>query len=202
MILPPEQEGLLGLPRGYIALQEAGSDWSYGSAWGDQMVSAIEDWFCSIAPQKSRVLDVGCGEGRGVEVLRAHGYGAIGVDISLEKLMRGRKRGLPLIRDDIHKLSRLPTKSFDYSFASHCLEHTIDIKEALASVLRVTRKQVLYIIPIHESRQFAAAVNPAHTHPIDDPLEFLEILNSLGLRHTFKEVRRLSDELWGIIDAV
>lgn len=27
----------------YIALQEKGSDWSYGSGWGDAMVEAIKE---------------------------------------------------------------------------------------------------------------------------------------------------------------
>ncbi len=47
----------------YKKLQIEGSDWSYGSRWGDQMEEAIIKFGQSIADKNSRLLDIGCGEG-------------------------------------------------------------------------------------------------------------------------------------------
>ncbi len=192
----------VNLPRHYIELQEVGSDWSYNTIWGDQMVKAIDDWVARIVPAGAIVLDLGCGEGRGVETLERLGCKAIGVDLCKVKLEVGISRGLDLRYDDIHKLVSFGDKSVDYTFASHCLEHTLDIEMALRSILRVTRRQLLYIVPIRETQEFVAKYNPAHTSPIGDPSELLNLLDSMLLRHESFEVSRSSRELWGIVDAI
>lgn len=52
-----------------------------------------------------RILDVGCGTGRHVEVLARHGYARLaGMDLSLPLLRDARARSLPVLRGDMRHL--------------------------------------------------------------------------------------------------
>ncbi|MFQ5746440.1 MAG: class I SAM-dependent methyltransferase [Gemmatimonadota bacterium] len=63
---------------------------------------------------EGRVLDLGCGAGRHVGVLRRRGVHAIGLDLSAQLLRRARAtdRGLPVVRGDMRDLP-LATASVD-----------------------------------------------------------------------------------------
>lgn len=50
------------------------------------------------------VLDLGCGDGRHLSLLRAAGHDVVGLDLSWPLLQRARDRGLPLVRGDMRSL--------------------------------------------------------------------------------------------------
>lgn len=184
----------------YQNLQKDGSSWSYNSGWGDQMEDAILNWFAKDLPKDSTIIDIGCGEGRGVKALLDNGFlNVSGIDLTSEKLNVGKLKGLNLIEGDLHDLSNIKDKSYEYGFCSHTLEHMINIKEVIKNLLRVISKKLYYIIPIHESKEFVQIHNPSHISPIKYSKEFTDILDELGLKHESFEKIRLSDELWGII---
>lgn len=49
-------------------------------------------------------LDIACGAGRHVEVLRERGLAAFGLDLSLPLLLRARENGLPVVQADMRHL--------------------------------------------------------------------------------------------------
>ena len=183
----------------YIKLQEAGSDWSYNSKWGDQMEDAIVNWLGKSVPKSYRILDAGCGEGRGLAALRLNGFTNLtGIDITKEKVRSTLSKGIPAICSDIKNLP-FKNDSFDVCFSSHTLEHTTSIKEAILSILKVS-KILFYIVPINETKEFVKINNPSHVSPINHPIEFINIVKLLNVTHKYTRVVRLCSELWGTIE--
>lgn len=76
------------------------------------------DWFAPGA----RVLDLGCGEGVFLDLLRASGRSGIGVDSSPVDLAPARARGLEVVEGDaIAYLEQ--ARDFDGIFCAHVIEH-------------------------------------------------------------------------------
>src|SRR5579864_792275 len=67
-------------------------------------------------PAGSRVLDLGCGDGRLLENLRdAHGCRVQGVELDPEEIVLCIGRGVPVIHEDLDRgLPEFPDDSFDY----------------------------------------------------------------------------------------
>lgn len=186
----------------YKKLQIEGSDWSYGSRWGDQMEEAIIKFGQSIADKNSRLLDIGCGEGRGLDALVKLDFKQVfGVDISPDKIAKARSKGYLIYEYDFHKLTELPllAKSFDYTFCSHTLEHAYDIELALKSIEFVTKKQLHFIVPVGETKEEVNKYNPSHTHPFASIFEIDELLKKLKYNFSITEQTRLCKEVHGII---
>lgn len=55
-------------------------------------------------PKEGRALDLACGAGRHLAVLRARGLAAFGLDLSLPLLRRARGEGLPVVQADMRGL--------------------------------------------------------------------------------------------------
>jgi SAM-dependent methyltransferase len=74
---------------------------------------------------KQKVLDIGCGRGEFLELLRDNGADeAYGIDIDQEMLAHASAKGLAVIEEDaIAHLSRLPDESLEGIFMSHVVEH-------------------------------------------------------------------------------
>lgn len=186
----------------YKDLQIKGSDWSYGSRWGDQMEEAIIKFGQSIADKNSRILDIGCGEGRGLDALVKMGFKhVVGVDIAPEKIAKARSKGHLIYEYDFHKLPELNllAKSFDYTFCSHTLEHAYDIEMAIRSIEFVTKKQLHFIVPVGETKEEVDKYNPSHTNPFSSIFEIDELLKKLKYHFSINEQTRLCKEVHGII---
>jgi SAM-dependent methyltransferase len=70
------------------------------------------------------VLDVGCGRGEFLELLRDHGIGARGIDINHEMVEQCRARGLTVDEADLRShLTALPDGSLGGLFAAQVVEH-------------------------------------------------------------------------------
>jgi ubiquinone/menaquinone biosynthesis C-methylase UbiE len=96
----------------YRQLQIDGSDWSYNSGWGDQMAESIRQIFKDV-PRNYNILDVGCGEGRGLKTLVEMGFDSqklVGVDLSVEKLNAARSRKFLCLEEDFHELKSIPSR--------------------------------------------------------------------------------------------
>src|SRR5690606_35593571 len=72
------------------------------------------------------VLDVGCGAGGFLDLLREHGIAGRGIDASLARVERARGRGFDVVHGDaLLELERLAGDgvTFDGVFLSHLIEH-------------------------------------------------------------------------------
>ena len=100
-----------------------------------------------IAPG-SRVLDLGCGDGRLLETLRErHGCSVLGVELDLNGILGAIGRGVPVIRADLDQgLPGFPEDSFDFAVLSQTLQQVRRPKALLIEILRVARK-ALVVVP-------------------------------------------------------
>lgn len=183
----------------YKELQINGSDWSYGSKWGDQMEESINEIFAEY-PKSSNVLDVGCGEGRGLMTLHKLGFNKrdlIGVDLAPDKVKAARDRGFLVLNEDFHHLKTIPDNYFDYVYSSHTLEHAYDLEIAFKSLIRVCHKTLLFIVPVGETKEEVDKYNPSHTSPIKDEKQLVDILDKIGYKYRLRKVQRMCPEIWG-----
>lgn len=70
------------------------------------------------------VLDIGCGRGEFLELLREAGIPARGVDIDLDMVLHCRDKGLDVVKEDAFaSLEALPDESLGGIFAAQVIEH-------------------------------------------------------------------------------
>ena len=103
----------------------------------------IKHMLQNLPSDKSSLLDVGCGRGYWLKLLKQQtNFNLTGCDL-FEKL---EIPGVNYIRGDIEDLP-FAAKSFDIVTCHHTLEHTRDLKKAIAELKRITRKQLIIVVP-------------------------------------------------------
>jgi methionine biosynthesis protein MetW len=98
-----------------------------------------------IVEPKTRVLDLGCGDGELLEWLAANkGVDARGVEISGAKVQRAIARGVSVYQGDIDEgLADYPDRAFDYVILSQTLQETYRPRKVLREMLRVGRRVIV-----------------------------------------------------------
>jgi methionine biosynthesis protein MetW len=98
-----------------------------------------------IVEPRSRVLDLGCGEGELLAWLIEHKKVlARGVEISSAQVRRAISRGVSVYQGDIDEgLADYPDKAFDYVILSQTLQETRSPLEVLREMLRVGRRAII-----------------------------------------------------------
>src|SRR5947207_7596033 len=98
-----------------------------------------------IVEPKSRVLDLGCGEGELLEWLAANkDVDARGMEKSAAKVMRAIARGVSVFQGDINEgLADYPDQAFDYVILSQTLQETRHPREVIREMLRVGRRAIV-----------------------------------------------------------
>jgi 2-polyprenyl-3-methyl-5-hydroxy-6-metoxy-1,4-benzoquinol methylase len=98
-----------------ISLYEFGSD--------EGVVRQIQQRFVGLFRGSAPVLDVGCGRGLFLELLRAAGIDAVGIDHSQESVAACRERGFTVHCQDAREYLAGATGRFGGIFCSHVIEH-------------------------------------------------------------------------------
>lgn len=96
---------------------------------------------CRLIPEKSRVLDLGCGEGDLLKLLqdRSQAQG-MGVEVAEAKVYRCIEKGLVVHHGDIDEgLADFPDQSFDYVILSETLQEIYRPSLVIQEMLRVGR---------------------------------------------------------------
>jgi methionine biosynthesis protein MetW len=98
-----------------------------------------------IVEPKTRVLDLGCGDGELLEWLaEKKGVDARGVEISGARVQRAIARGVSVYQGDIDQgLADYPDGAFDYVILSQTLQETYRPRRVLREMLRVGRRVIV-----------------------------------------------------------
>src|SRR5450755_2500260 len=98
-----------------------------------------------IVEPKTRVLDLGCGEGELLQWLAENkGVDARGVEIAGDKVRHAIARGVSVFQSDIDEgLADYPDQAFDYVILSQTLQETRHPRQVLREMLRVGRRGIV-----------------------------------------------------------
>jgi 2-polyprenyl-3-methyl-5-hydroxy-6-metoxy-1,4-benzoquinol methylase len=146
---------------------------------------------------RQNVLDIGCGRGEFLEMMRTAGVPARGIDVSAESIALCREKGLRAeVADLFTFLAQQPESSFDGIFCSQVVEHVPP--ERLPEMIKLAASRLAPggIIAIETPNPECLAIfathfylDPTHTRPIPHPL-LMFYLEEFGVGGI--EVRRLS----------
>ncbi len=98
-----------------------------------------------LLPPGTSVLDLGCGDGELLSILRARGHRALlGIEHDHSEVAKGIARGLDVIHADLDKgLTAVPDQSFDVALLSQTLQSIIDVAGVLDEIVRIGRRGVV-----------------------------------------------------------
>lgn len=146
--------------------------------------------------EDARVLDIGCGRGEWLELLRENGYSAKGIDMNRIMVEQCRDRGLDVVEyEALRFLREHASGAFSVVTGLHIIEHLSlpDLIQLLDEVLRVLRPGGIAIFetPNPENMIVGATffhIDPTHGNPVH-PLTMDFLLDQRGFSRT--EILRL-----------
>lgn len=132
----------------------------YETFWGrretahqDPLTEERTELFLRMVPRKSKVLDLGCGNGSASQLLVAGGLTVVGLDISHDALMKGHKLDTSLCVAQATCDGPLPlaSESFDAVYCTEVIEHVLDPETLIRESYRVLKPSgVLFVsAPYH-----------------------------------------------------
>jgi len=175
--------------RDYDSTQKRESAHSRGTPWGERIKDSIERYHEYL---HGKVLDLGCGDGYGLDVFRDKKVHATGVDLSEDKVKVAKENGHAAFVAHMEDLSMFGDKYFETIFCSHTLEHAKDAKKAVSEMKRLTNRAIV-IVPIERH-----TTNPAHTSPFKSPQQVKELLGGTVLHE--EHLNRLEPEYVCIVE--
>jgi SAM-dependent methyltransferase len=103
---------------------------------GDALAASV--MFLRAPAPGDELLDVGCGAGDFLAVMRDLGWKARGVETDPQATRRGRERGLDIHEGDLASAS-FPDRRFDAVTMAHVIEHVHDAPRLLAECARILK---------------------------------------------------------------
>ena len=180
-------------PEPYVAEEaEAGQDSPYASfedvfRGPEERVRELLEPYVELLRGHAPVLDVGCGRGELLSLLREAGVEARGVDTDEGMVKRARRLGLDVEHDDgIAYLDRLEPASLGAVTAIHVIEHLPyeQLKRLFAAARTALRPGGLLVAETINPHSLSAFktfwVDPTHRGPV-----FPEVARTLALIHGF-----------------
>ena len=97
--------------------------------------------------RKSRVIDLGCGDGRLLCRLRDELDCSVqGIELDHREVIEVIAKGMPVIQSDLDRgLKEIPERSFDFAVLSQTLQQVRHPQELLGEMLRVARRAVILV---------------------------------------------------------
>jgi O-antigen chain-terminating methyltransferase len=136
-----------------------------------------------------RILDLGCGRGEWLELIKESGYMGRGVDINRVMVRQCQELGLDVVESDmIDYLKKQESNSFSMVTGFHILEHLPigRIISLLDEVLRVLRRGGMAVFEVPNPENLLVAthhfyLDPTHKHKLPLDLVFF-LLESRGFK--------------------
>ena len=163
----------------------------------EEYVRAGQQFYRKYFDGRTAVLDIGCGRGEFLELMRSLGVPARGIDLSPDAVAACRAKGLEAeVADWFERLAALPEASLDGIFCSQVVEHLPPERLPAAVKLAASRLARGGVFAIETPNPECLAIfsthfylDPTHTRPVPHPLlAFYMEESGLGLI----EVHRLS----------
>jgi 2-polyprenyl-3-methyl-5-hydroxy-6-metoxy-1,4-benzoquinol methylase len=166
----------------------------------EEYVKAGQSMYLSHFSGLQNVLDIGCGRGEFLEMMRDAGVPAKGIDLSQESVAMCRHKGLDAELADLFVyLENLPEASLDGVFCSQVVEHLPPEKLPLMIRLATSRLRRGGSIAIETPNPECLAIfathfylDPTHQRPVPHPL-LVFYLEEYGVGNI--EVKKLSPAL-------
>ena len=100
-----------------------------------------------LLPNKTRVLDIGCGDGSLMSLLNEEKHIEVrGLELNQENVQECIHKGLPVIQGNAEtELHQFPDKSFDYVVLSQTLQAFYEPEKVLRNLLRIGKSVVISI---------------------------------------------------------
>jgi methionine biosynthesis protein MetW len=114
----------------------------------DPSIQLTDELIMQHIDRGSRVIDLGCGDGRLMQRLRDEmACEVMGVEVEHSNIVAVIQRGLPAIEADLNAgLVDIPNDSFDFAVLSQTLQQVRNPKHLLLEMLRVARR-ALVVVP-------------------------------------------------------
>jgi len=160
----PSPEELLRMYNGYHQ-----RDGKNEHAWAKLMEGNFREtsaFLCKTFPEKGNILDIGCGYGHFVQIMKNCGWSAAGIEPSSRTIAYAKQKGLNVMATTIDE-AVFHDKSFDAVTAFYVLEHLFDPLSALNKIMKILKPGGMLVLRI------------PHTTPIVKSLDFLGIKNNL-----------------------
>jgi methionine biosynthesis protein MetW len=145
----------------------------------------------------SRVIDLGCGDGRLLSRLRNElGCWVQGVELDVKSLTGALRRGIPIVHANLDRgLPDFPDESFDFAVLSQTLQEVRLPKEVLQEMLRIARR-ALVVVPNFGNWRVRLQIIRYGRAPVTEALPY-EWYNTPNLHfmsmHDFRDLARELD---------
>jgi len=137
---------LVSVVKAFLPWVQAGVDAAAPVDTGVSLVASSEHTeILRMIPAGARVLDIGCGDGDLLGMLRdQRGASGIGVDIDLRQVVQVINRGHDIFQEDIDGgLAMIPDGAYDFAVLSETLQVVQRPRDVLNEMLRVAREGIV-----------------------------------------------------------
>ena len=87
-----------------------------------------------------RLLDIGCGNGSSMQIMKTHGWMVEGIDFDEKSIAQANENGLTSAVGELHDF-HYPDNSFDAIMTNHVIEHIPQLESFLRECLRILKPE-------------------------------------------------------------